>query len=522
MTRGNKLAAKFGLVTSVLILSGAVTFTFVEGALAQAAPPQPSQANQLLLSGRGTQAGSVNAVESPVPGTTTSVNTINPSVQVQGAYTGSIPGTAQMPFSGTLSLREAVQRAIRYNLGAVGMANALQQSRGQAHAARSALLPNLSGNVTDAYQTINLEAMGLNFKTSIPGLSFPTVVGPFNYTDLRAVLSQRVLDLTAVHNYRSASALTRANEFSAQDAKDLIVLAVGGAYLQVIAAQARVASGRAQLETARALYDQTSQQKNVGLVAQIDVNRSQVALMTQQQRLISLENDLSKQKINLARIAGLPPNDGFRLSDDVPFFPAPAIEMETALQQAGQHRLDLKAAATQVEAAERGLSAARAQRLPSLSFSADYGAIGPDPTQARGTYTVIGRIHLPIWEGGRISGDIEQAHAALDQRRAELQDLRGRIESEVRNAYLDLDASTNQIEVARRNLDVIRQNLDLTRQRLEAGISDNVEVVRAQESLAAAELDYINSIFAHNIAKLSLARAIGGTADRLSQFLRVQ
>ena len=136
MTRGSRLTAKFGCLTAVLLLSGTVTLVFTEAAWAQlgptSAPAPPAQANQLPLSGRGTQAGSVNAVESPVPGTTTSVNTINPSVQVQGAYAGSISSTAQMPFSGALSLREAVQRAVQYNLGAVGLGNAVRQAKGHA------------------------------------------------------------------------------------------------------------------------------------------------------------------------------------------------------------------------------------------------------------------------------------------------------------------------------------------------------------------------------------------------------
>jgi len=82
--------------------------------------------------------------------------------------------------------------------------------------------------------------------------------------------------------------------------------------------QARVESARAQLETANALYQQTAQQRSAGLLAQIDVNKSQVQALLQEQRLASLQNDLAKQKINLARLTGLPPNDRFELSDDIP------------------------------------------------------------------------------------------------------------------------------------------------------------------------------------------------------------
>jgi outer membrane protein TolC len=362
-----------------------------------AAQGQATRANQLPLSGRNGQSGSVAATESPVPGTTTSVNTINPTVQVQGAYAGS--AQSRTPFSGKLSFREAIERGIQYNLGAVGIAQAVRQAHGETRVARSALLPNVNGNLSETVEQTNLEAFGLRFHFPLPGISIPTVVGPFNYFDLRASLSQTVADLTAWNNYRSATENLRANRLSARDVRDLVVLAVGGAYLQAIAARARVESARAQLETARTLYQQTSEQRKVGLVAQIDVNRSRVQMLTEQQRLVSLENDLAKQKINLARMAGLPPNDRYELADDVPFAPAPGVTLEDALQQAFTQRSDLKAAHAQVVAAQRTRSAARAERLPSVSLNADYGAIGTNPDHSHGTFSVVGSLKFPAkWQ----------------------------------------------------------------------------------------------------------------------------
>ena len=397
----------------------------------------------------------------------------------------------------------------------------MRQARGQSRVARSALLPNLNGDLSEVAEQVNLRALGFRFQSPLPGLTIPSVVGPFNYFDLRARLSQTVADLTALNNYRASLETVRANEFASKDARDLVALAVGGAYLQVIAAQARVTSARAQLETANATFQQSSDRRAVGLAAQIDVNRSQVQVLTQQQRLVSLQNDLAKQKINLARLVGLPPVDTFELSDGIPFEPAPAIGLEDALRQARNERADLKAAQAQVRAAQRAYAAARAERYPSLTFTADYGAIGTNPAQSHGTFAVVGSLNIPIWQGGRTEGDIEQADAALVQRKAEAQDAAGRIESDVRNAWFDLQAAAAQVEVAQKNRDVTQDNLRLTRQRYEAGVTDNVEVVQAQDAVAAAELDYINSVFAHNVAKLSLARAIGAAADRLGDFLKL-
>jgi outer membrane protein TolC len=387
------------------------------------------------------------------------------------------------------------------------------------HVARGALLPNLSATLSATDETENLAALGLRF--TVPGFTLPTVVGPFDYVDVRANLTQTILDLTALNNYRSANQISSADQLATLDAKDLVVLAVSGTYLQVLAAKARVDSAQAQLDTANALYQQTLQQRNVGLVAQIDANRSQVQALTEQQRLLSLQNDLAKQKISLARLTGLPPTDQYELSDDIPFAPAPAIAMQEALQQALAQRSDLKAAQSQVRAAELARSAARAERLPTISLSANFGAIGPTPAEARGTYALAGTVRVPIWLGGRTEADITESDVVLAQRQAELDDLKSSIEGEIRNAYLDLQTATSQVDLAKTNLTVSQQTLALTRQRFDAGVTDAVEVVQSEQTVATAQLDYINSVFAHNVAKLSLARAMGGTADNLAQFLKL-
>jgi outer membrane protein TolC len=492
-------------------------------AFAQFGPPpgqsQSSAAVQLPLSGRSAQSnGSAKTSEQPAPSTTATVNTLNPNVQVQGAYAGSTPGIASMPFSGKLGLHEAIQRALAYNLGQTGATQALRAAQGQMKVARSALLPNLNGTINENVQTTDLRALGLRF--NFPGFNIPSVVGPFNYIDLRAHVSQSVFDFTALNNYRASSDLANASRYASQDARDVIVLAVGSTYLQVIAAKAKVASEESQLNSANAVYQQSLQQLEQGLVAKVDADKNQVQALTHQQRLLSLQNDLAKQKINLARMIGLPPNDQYEVTDDIPFAAAEPLSVEAALKQAFDQRADLKSADAQVRAAERAHSAARAERYPSLGITADFGGIGTNPAQIETTYTATASLKIPLWQGGRTEGDIQQSDAALAQRRAEFEDLKGQIESDVRSAFLDLQAAASQVELAQRNVQVNKEELELTHQKVEAGVIDNVQFVQAQESVTNAEFDYINSIFAHNIAKLNLARAMGHAAEALPQILK--
>jgi outer membrane protein TolC len=420
--------------------------------------------------------------------------------------------------AGTLTLRDAVRRGLEHNLGAINLGLLVDQARSQRTVARSALLPTVAGDFTTTWQQLNLAAMGFQFETAGPIPTFPSVVGPFTFHDLRARLSQAVVDVTARRNYRAATEIVRATELTAEDAADLVVLAVGGAYLQAAAAGARVDSARAQSETADTLHRQTVARREVGLVAQVDVDRSQIQALTQQQRLASLQNDFAKQKINLARMIGLRPTDAYELADTIPFSARSAIDVDAAVQQALEGRADLRAAAAHVRAAEQALRAARAERIPTVSVNADYGAIATWST-AGPTFSVSGRVHVPLWDGGRIDGHVAQAATALTQRRAELADLSSQVEAEVRKALLDLETATAQVHLASKNIDVTKEALDLTRQRFEAGVDDNVEVVRAQEALAVAELDYINAVFAHNVSRLSFGRLIGRSSERLEEFL---
>ena len=500
------------LNTAVLAAaSAALTFAQLGGA-----PPQTgggSVAAQLPLSGRTGQAGTVTATQSPTPGANASVNTLNTNISIQGSYAGSVSSTTNRPFSGKLSLHEAVERGLAANMSVVGLNAVVKQAEGQAKAARSALLPNISGGYRENVLEQDLQVLGLSF----PGV--PHVVGPLSYFDLRGTVTQSILDLTAINNVKAAKTSVQAQQQSIQNARDIIVLAVGGAYLQTIAAKARLVSAKAQLETATAQAKQTQQSFESGVATQIDVNRSQVQESVQRQRVATLENDLARQKITLARLTGLPPNDKYDITDDVPYSAPPALAVDEAVKQSLETRADLKAAETQVKAAELAKAAARAERLPTISVLGDYGAIGPRYSQTETTFTFGANLKIPIWQGGRAAADLQQADAVLDQRRAELEDLRGQIEAEIRNSWLDLDAAANQVELAKANQKLAQDTLRLTREKADLGVATTLEVTQAEADVASSELDYITSLFAHNLAKLSIAREMGNADKRLDDYL---
>ncbi len=484
---------------------------------AQAQGGGTARAAQLPLSGRTGEPGNVATVQSTLPGGAQSVNTITSTLQVQGAYQGSVLSAETPGAPLQLSLAEAIRRGLEYNLGTVGYQNSIREARALRRAELASLLPNLNGNVLASEQQTNLAAFGFNFRA--PGFNFPTIVGPFHYVDARASLTQAIVDVTLLRNYRASQQNVRATELSSQDARDLVVLAVTGGYLQVISAAARIDSARAQVATAQATYQQAVDRRNAGVAARIDVTRSQVELQIQQQRLTSQETDFAKLKIQLGRVIGLPPGQDFSLADSLPFTPLTGLTLEQALMRASSNRADLKAAEAQVQAAELTRKAAVAERYPAVDLVADYGGIGTSPQNSHGTFSVTGSLRFPIWQGGRIRADIEAADAALQQRRSEYQDLRGRVDADVREAFLDLTAAASQVMVAQSNRDLAQDTLGQARDRFAAGVADTVEVVQAQEAVAVAEQDYISSLYAHNLAKASLARAMGQADQSIQQLL---
>lgn len=489
---------------------------------AQAPPeavPAGTRTVQVPLSGRSGQQGSVVSTQTAMPGGSAGVNTLNSAVQVQGAFQGSVPSAETAGPAMAISLDEAVRRGLQYNLGTVGFQQFIRQAQGIEQTQRANLLPQISGALTLTEQQTDLAALGFSSIKTPASAAFPTVIGPFHFFDFRAGLTQSLLDITRRKNYRASQENVKAAQLAAQDARDLVVLAVTGAYLQTISASARIESARAQVATAQAAFQQASDRFTAGTAPRIDAMRSQVELQTQQQRLTSVENDFAKLKIAFGRLIGLPPGQEFTLTDALPFAPVTGLTLEQALTRAAANRADLKAAQAQVHAAELAHQGAMAERLPTLEVSGDYGLIGTSPVSSHGTFGVTGALRFPIWQGGRIRGDVEQADAALQQRRAEYQDLRARIDADVRNAFLDLTSAASQVTVSQSNRDLAGQTLIQARDRFSAGVADTIEVVQAQEAVAAAEQDYIASLYAHNLAKAALARAMGQADQGIKQFL---
>ncbi|HLJ77207.1 MAG TPA: TolC family protein, partial [Acidobacteriaceae bacterium] len=284
---------------------------------------------------------------------------------------------------------------------------------------------------------------------------------------------------------------------------------VGNAYLTVIADAGRVQSAQAQVDTSKVSLDQAIANHQAGTAPLLDELRARVDYQTQQQTLIAAQNAWAKDKIALARVIGLPLDQEFTLSTQVPYTALDNVDPDTAVQQALANRLDLRAMEEQLKAAERARKAATDERLPTVTFTGDYGDIGINPAHSHGTGNAVGAIDAPLFEEGKIRGDQKIAQSTLEQTRARLSDLRGQISADVHDSILDIQAAARLVDVAKSNVDLASEALNEAQQRYKAGVSDNLAVSQAQQAVAVADEQYVDSLYRHNIAKLSLARALG-------------
>jgi outer membrane protein TolC len=429
---------------------------------------------------------------------------------------GSIPTGDATPGVLDLKMEDALDRGLKYNLALTEVGENVRMRRAERLRALSELLPTVNVRPSVTEQQINLAAFGFS---GFPGI--PSVVGPFTIYDARANLATQVLNLRNLRNYRAAREEVAAAELNGRDLREQVSVVVVGLYLQAISGSARLIAQAEQVVTAEAAYRLAADRRAAGTIPGIDVLRAQVELQTEQQRQIYYEGEFEKQKLNLARAIGLPTGQQFRLADTAPYTPLTGdVTIESTLQQAYEQRSDYKAAAAQVRAAELAKSAARAGRYPSVSLDANYGVIGPALDRMHGTFSVVGAADIPIFQGGRIQADVESADAALRQRKAELEDLRGRIDSEVRTAFMDLRSSSRQVEVAVQTVGLSQQQLQQARDRFAAGVTNNLEVVQAQQAVALAIENHIAALYAFNAAKTVLARARGSAEQSIKEYLR--
>ena len=448
-----------------------------------------------------------------VPGPAVNPSSSTSQGGIDASYRGSLVEGKATADVLQLSIDEAMQRGLRTNLGLILQSSSERQASGQRLQQLQTLLPTVTGNVSYTVEQLNLAAFGLKF----PGIN--PIVGPFQVEDARAYATQNIVNLQAFQNYLAAKHYFQSAKLTAQDARDLVVLTVGNAYLLCIADGARITAVQAEMASSKLSFDQATAQHDAGTSPRLDVLRAQVDYQSEQQSLISAVNQLAKDKLALTRTIGLPLDQKFELSDGAPFQALDAPDPEAAFQQALKQRKDLAAAVETVKGAESTKKAAFDQQLPQVTASGNFGDQGETFTHSHGTYTAEGELSVPILQIAKTRGLEDVAGAQLDQAKAKLSDQVQQVNADVRDAILDIQTAAKLVEATKSNVDLAREALSEAQERFKAGVADSLPVSQALATDRQAEDQYISALYQHNVAKLSLARALGVASTNYKDYL---
>ncbi|HZT28436.1 MAG TPA: TolC family protein [Bryobacteraceae bacterium] len=421
-------------------------------------------------------------------------------------FVSRLPGQDQTPVR--LTLRDAVQLALKQN-PQVQIANlTLAQSQEQVIIDRSGLLPQASFQTSEHIQRLNLEAfIGQRF----PGV--PQHAGPFETFQTGPAFGMNVFDLTLWHRWKAAKLEVGAATQQEHTVREQTAALVVSQYLASLRAAANVQAAQSRVELAQALYDQAHDLQQHGVGTGIDTLRANVQLQNEKQRLISAETQQKTTLFGLSRLLNLDPHRPIELADKVSFFATPTIQVDQSLENAYTSRPELKALAYQEQAVEARKKAASAARLPSVRVDGFWAYLGLSPQSVIPSYQYGVSLNLPLITSGRIAAEVARADLELRKLEQQRQETRNLVALEVKTAVAQLEAARNEVDVANLGVSLAREEVNQARDRFQAGVANNIEVISAQDALARANDNQIVALYRYNQARADLARATGQTEN---------
>jgi outer membrane protein TolC len=425
---------------------------------------------------------------------------------------GYTPAGGQQVTPQRLTLQEAITLALKKNLSVRVASTQVEELEGTRDRRRASLLPHVTGNALANRENIDLGAMGISFPM------VPTVVGPFAHYDFRLSASQSLIDRHSYHNWKASEKQEEAAKLDYQGARDLVIRQAAGLYLDAQAFAAEVAAAETRVTTSQTLEKLARDQHAQGLATAVDEVRSQVQLARDQQNLLVGRNTYQTSLLVLAHFLGLSPGAPLDLAEPLKFHHVESADANQALHNAIESRSDYAALLKQRESLVEQLKASRARYLPTLSVNGDYGAIGRQFGSIVETGQIQGTLTVTLFDRDR-AGEKTEIQSRLKRLNEQIEDLNRQIEQELRKALLDLESTENQVTVTEAALHLAERELSLAQDRFRNGVTDNIEVVTAQATLAGAQDDRIMALARHADAVMALARSLGGTEKNYPAYL---
>ena len=427
-----------------------------------------------------------------------------------------------------LSLDDAIRRGLQSNLKTTLAQQDQQIASGERLEAINFLMPTVTWEAERSRIRVNLAAEGFNAKlihNFPPGLippadlnSIPVVVTA-NVVSGQANLDQTLFDLRSFELYRAAKQEISAVDYTYQSDRGQVIQLVADSYLQALAAAANLADAQSLLSTNAEILRQATLKYKAGVAIQLDALRARVEYQQQQQVVVARRNAFEKAKITLNREIGLPADQPIRLTDPTPYASLSMIPLDEGLQMAYRNRQEYLYLQAKLRSAQYQSRAARYERLPTVTFKGNYGVTGTVGSIYHDTFLAQGTLNIPLFREAKFRGDRDVADAAVSNAVAQLADFRQQIEAEIRDNMFDVASTQQLVAVARSNVGLSHASLDDATDRFRNGIDNDLPVVEAESSLAAAEAQLVNSLYEYNVAKIALARSLGIVDKEYRQYL---
>ncbi len=417
-----------------------------------------------------------------------------------------------------LSLDGAVERGLKNNLGLKEAENAQKVLQGEKNEAMQLFLPAITLTGDTGYYMHDLAALGFSpkvigeFAPFFPGGKVPVGLSLITRDDLtegQLHYSQILFSGPVIQGWKAVGAAERSSYFAKMSARGEVVQQVATAYLRAVADESEVENAKALVAQAQVLEEHAHAARQAGTAANLDELRARVELEAQQEALIAAQNQQAKDLILLKREIGVDPGQAVDLTDPAPYSELAAQTPEEVRALAYKDRQDYQNLENQAMEYKALHAVYRSERLPTLSFYSQYGTSTVNGAGTRGNFIAMGMLNLPIFREAKLRGDGDVAKAQMQAVNAQLDDLRGRIDEQVRAALLDVSANQQLVEVARSNVDLATRALSDETDRVNAGVDDNLPLVTAQAALATAESTLVENLYRYNVSKIGLARAAG-------------
>ena len=412
-----------------------------------------------------------------------------------------------------LTLQDAIHRALEANLNVLEARTRIEDDKGAETRNQAALLPRVTAQTYANYQNRDLRAFGI----SISGFPLPAVVGPFSNYDFRIYAQQNLLDLASYHAWKASQLAVGADKLSEQDVRDLIVRVAASLYLTAQSAAARTEAAQSRVTDSTTLLKLARDHHDAGTATGVDVLRAQVQLANDKQALLEAENQYRQALLELARNLGISPGTPLDLAEPLRYQRLDQQEPDALIALALAARADYRSYASQRAVLVEQQRANHARFYPKISINGNAGELGRSIGGVDTTGLIQGQIDFTIFDRDR-EGEGQQLAARLRRIDDQIADLRRGVDEDIRAALLNLDSTSQQVQVAADGQELAKRELQEAQDRFLAGTANNVEVVTAQDELARAEENYILAVSNHVDAKYALARAMGDTEKNIVKF----